>query len=326
MSCYHPFRAMRIGYNGEGKQVLKIVPYDTLDVYDNQGKEYDWFPLPCGHCIGCRQDQSKEWSNRLLLESQYHDRAYFITLTYDNLHAHNVFRTDLNTGEAREGTNLEKRDCQLFFKRLRFAFPDARIRYYIVGEYGPETLRAHYHGIIFGVDLDPYMVMSGRSETGNPYYTCEPISEAWDNRGFVSVEPANYYTFKYVASYVTTKVGKHPNDYWKAQGLEPPFALMSRKPGIGYQYLIDHPELRADDTIVISTDKGAVEFMPPRYFRKKYKDEHPEEAEEISKRHIKAQKDRIEAELSGTDLEYLDYLKIKENNHYAKLKNRDKIK
>ena len=52
---------------------------------------YDGYPayavsLPCGHCLGCRSDQARMWSNRLLMESFYHDSAYFVTLTYDDLH------------------------------------------------------------------------------------------------------------------------------------------------------------------------------------------------------------------------------------------------
>lgn len=48
---------------------------------------------------------------------------------------------------------VSKRDCQLFIKRFRklfsYAFPEVAFKYFIVGEYGSKTMRAHYHGLIF---------------------------------------------------------------------------------------------------------------------------------------------------------------------------------
>lgn len=48
---------------------------------------------------------------------------------------------------------LRVRDCQLFMKRLRkyisIHFNDEKIRFYLVGEYGPQTYRAHYHLLLF---------------------------------------------------------------------------------------------------------------------------------------------------------------------------------
>lgn len=322
MSCYHPLKALKIGYRGDGKEALKIVPYDSIEEFKPDGSKYDFYTIPCGKCIGCRQDQSAEWSNRLLLESLYHDKTFFLTLTYDNDHLHPVLRVKPNTGEIVDGATLSKRDWQLFMKSLRNEFPDAKIRFYAAGEYGPRSCRPHIHSILFGLPLDDSeLIPFGKSETGDPYYICPRLQSIW-NRGNISIEPANYYTFKYVSSYVTSKVGRYPNDYWKKQNLEPPFALMSRKPGIGSQYLIDHPEIMENDRIVISLETGAVEFPPPRYFRKSFKEVFPDDYQVAADRHQKKANDKRDAEMIRTDKEYIDYLKVKESEHYAKMKER----
>ena len=187
MSCYNPLHGFVVGTTEKGKVKLKVCSHDVkaLDaktkeaIYRDVGDDIDVilpaYELPCGHCLGCRVDHAKEWSNRLIMESMYHDSAFFVTLTYDDDHIPIVEHTDEETGEYFINSSLCKRDIQLFIKKLRRRFPDDSIRYYIAGEYGPSTGRAHYHAIIFGlhlVDLQPF----GRSETGNQYFISPSLS------------------------------------------------------------------------------------------------------------------------------------------------------
>lgn len=79
---------------------------------------------------------------------------------------------------------LSKIDLQLFLKRLRknlTKFTDEKIRYYAVGEYGPQTFRPHYHLLLFFDSPQTQQALS----------FC--ISQAWkartDNNGFRSVAP-----------------------------------------------------------------------------------------------------------------------------------------
>ena len=46
----------------------------------------DWVEIPCGKCEGCRIARSRDWANRCMMELEYHDSAYFLTLTYDEEH------------------------------------------------------------------------------------------------------------------------------------------------------------------------------------------------------------------------------------------------
>ncbi|MDX8558692.1 hypothetical protein OZ663_18615, partial [Elizabethkingia sp. HX CGY] len=47
--------------------------------------------------------------------------------------------------------SLDYRDFQLFMKRAR-KLQEKKISYFLVGEYGSQTFRPHYHAIVFDVE------------------------------------------------------------------------------------------------------------------------------------------------------------------------------
>ena len=191
-------KAFEIGTLPSGKRNLKIVPYEVHHLeMDEKGKIravavpeispyrvksfLNWFEIPCGYCDGCRIDRSREWANRCMLELQYHDSAYFITLTYNDDHVPVSYYADPETGEAQESLTLCKRDWQLFMKRLRKAFPDDQIRFYACGEYGSQTFRPHYHAIVFGLHLHDLVPVQDvqRGELGYQYFSSESLQRCW---------------------------------------------------------------------------------------------------------------------------------------------------
>ena len=217
MACYHPMRAIVKGVDNKGKKILRIQPYEFIssEAYD---PKTEWFEIPCGKCLGCRQAMSMEWSNRLILESKYHEHAYFVTLTYNDENITHCYGVDPKTGEIGRFETLVKKDVQNFIKRIRFNSGASDLRYYCAGEYGEKTDRPHYHLIIFGLNLEVDLIPFGFSETGNQYYRSAFLERNWINTyngeklGFVSCEPANYYTMKYVSAYVTKKLGNKPDN------------------------------------------------------------------------------------------------------------------
>ena len=59
------------------------------------------------------------------------------------------------------------RDLDLFLKRLRSYYPDEKLRYYAVSEYGPTSFRPHWHLLLFS-----------NSERFSQT-VCENVSKAW---------------------------------------------------------------------------------------------------------------------------------------------------
>ena len=88
--------------------------------------------VPCGRCLPCRIEKTREWKVRLLHELDAHESAVFVTLTYDPDH-------------LPEDLSVSKRELQLYIKRVRFAHEPRKIKYFGCGEYGEQYGRPHYH-------------------------------------------------------------------------------------------------------------------------------------------------------------------------------------
>lgn len=139
-----------------------------------------------------------DWTFRIYQESKLHDSQQFLTLTYSD-------------EKLPVGGTLVKEHFQSFMKRLRKDVSPVKLRFYAVGEYGTETKRPHYHAIMFGMP------------------TPERLESIW-GFGYVDVAKVEMASIHYVTKY-------HVNRYGDHSGREPPFCLMSRRPGIGTNYM-----------------------------------------------------------------------------------------
>lgn len=193
--------------------------------YDLADKGFYFGFVPCGKCAGCRMDYSRVWADRMLVELHDNNQAaVFLTLTYNSDHL---------PRSSKGVPTLSKRDCQLFWKRLRKAYPKNKIRYYLAGEYGPKTDRPHYHAIVYGLRLSdfPDLAFLRLNGLGQAYYTSPCIESIWGN-GYIVLSDVSWHTCAYVSRYVLKKRGKI-DKYVIATGAEPEFNISSRKPGIG---------------------------------------------------------------------------------------------
>lgn len=131
----------------------------------------------CGKCIFCRMAAAREMKLRLQhqeLECRSKKQSvWFLTLTYneENLPQDNL---------------LNKRDPQLFFKRLREEQRRKKenlFKPFYVGEYGDKGGRPHYHAILFGLELSDYKKHGARHNpsTGKqyPWGKSQTISRLW---------------------------------------------------------------------------------------------------------------------------------------------------
>lgn len=142
------------------------------------------------------------WSFRLLQEDKHSLSSHFITLTYD---------TSCVPITQKGYMTLDKRDIQLFMKRLRKENKE-QLKYYLCGEYGSKTMRPHYHMIIFNVDIK---TLQPAWKRGQIHY------------GQVSAASVGY-TLKYM--FKDHKIPIHKNDDRQKE-----FSLMSK--GLGLSYL-----------------------------------------------------------------------------------------
>lgn len=231
----------------------------------------NWINVPCGNCLGCRLDQSRTWANRLMCEYLYHDpnECWFLTLTYDNENVPRHFFVDDSTGEVGESLSLEPSHCTKFIKDLRnytcYRYPEKKIRFFLSGEYGERTKRPHYHAILFGCPLDrDQLFVWKHSCQGFTLFRSTELEKIW-SMGNCLVSPVSWSTCCYVARYVAKKLGKTPFLYEKLN-IVPEFSRMSRRPGIGYQYLVDHPDVIETGVHLSLPDQGR-NFSAPRYFK-----------------------------------------------------------
>lgn len=198
--------------------------------------------VPCGKCNFCLEARRAHWTFRIQMESKVATAAHFLTLTYSD---ENLPINDCGFPE------LRKRDVQLFMKRLRKMTP-AKLRYYFVGEYGTKTQRPHYHAIMF--NMSESLVAA--------------LPDAWP-QGHVYVGSVTGASIHYVTKY-------HVNPIGADDGRAPPFALMSRRPGIGANYIATHTQWHRAGNRFYTQVHGVLGSLPRYYREKMFKDENGE--------------------------------------------------
>lgn len=227
MPCFSPVTAWRSkDVNSTGKRSLVFV--------EAKGLDNSQIEVPCGGCVGCRIDRSRQWTIRLLHESRLHDLKCFLTLTYDDLHL------------PKDGS-LDKSHPQAFLKRLRrrhaYHNDGSKLRYFLVGEYGDTTDRPHYHMILFGCDFSDKRPHSKGSQ-GDQLYVSKLLDEIW-GLGNCYIGSVTEQSCGYVSRYIMKKVnGDLAEDHYRRVDpvtgecfdLLPEYNAMSLKPGIGLNF------------------------------------------------------------------------------------------
>lgn len=167
--------------------------------------------VPCGKCHVCQERRQKEWAFRLEIEYEKADAVQYVTLTYDSEH--------VPTNEKGELV-LNPKHITLFFKRVRerliysaykryksiakdygndlltlsqyrsvYGELAPRIKYFLVGEYGPNgTRRPHYHFLLFGYNLSNAALS-------------DAVRSSW-HYGFLDESSAGKGSINYVSGYI----------------------------------------------------------------------------------------------------------------------------
>lgn len=270
MSCDNP----RAAYEIEGG----IQFYSRNHVFN---KLTPVIKIPCRACTGCRLDHRSMWSIRLMNEAQMHEHNQFVTFTYsdDNLPKNN---------------NLDQRDMQLMFKRLRRKINTTKLRYTYSGEYGGITSRPHFHAIIFDLQVPDLEILTKNSR-GEPLYSSEFLDKIWQ-KGHTTTGKVTPQSCAYVAGYMLkdSDGSYDKRDTYKtidcSTGEETernrPFARYSNRPAIGKTWFDKyHSDLFPGDQMILTGGKKAA---VPKYYLNQLEKLNPKMHAEIkAKRQLK---------------------------------------
>lgn len=267
MPCYSPLTGYRKGTGG--------ITFGAL----NKGTGMP-MKLPCGRCIGCRLERSRQWAVRMMHEAQLHEENCFLTLTYDDEH-------------LPEHGSLDKEAFPRFMKRLRKTGINAR--YFHCGEYGENTMRPHYHACLFGHAFPDKTKWAVRN--GNPVWRSTTLERLWPY-GNSEIGSLTFESAAYVARYVTKKVtGRDADTHYERLDpstgelvqLTPEFATMSRRPGIGSGWLDRFiTDVYPSDEVVANGHPS----KPPRYYDERLRSTDPDQFEGIRRnRHLRRNRD-----------------------------------
>jgi hypothetical protein len=249
MACYHPI----------------TIPVAKPDLSRKDRKIWVETTVPCGRCLGCRADQARDWAVRIMHETQMHENAWFLTLTYrdERIPKHGSLRPS---------------DLSSFFKALRRDYPPGSVSYYACGEYGETTERPHYHAVLYGIDfLDRHL---WRNSPSSPVWRSPTLESYWTHGSseFSTVTPGSA---SYVAGYVRKKVSRKvvEHHYTRVDDttgelveLEQEFSRMSLRPAIGKRWIEKYwRDVYPADRVLLDGKP----FRPPRYYDKWMDANHP---------------------------------------------------
>lgn len=267
MPCYDP----RHGYRS--KRVNPQSGKRSIVFNRNDGFSDMPVSVPCGQCIGCRLERSRQWAMRCVHEAQMYQNNCFITLTY-------------NAENLPKNGSLDKTVLQKFMKRLRKEHGEG-IRFYACGEYGDQNARPHYHICLFNFDFPdklPFTVNNGFR-----LYVSQSLARLWPY-GFSTIGELNFETAAYTARYVTKKMtgekaeqhyrvmDEETGEYWD---LQPEFNLMSRRPGIGKLWLEKYvKDIYPYDFCVLRDKK----LKPPKFYDNVFDKWDPQQMEKVRSR------------------------------------------
>ncbi len=299
MPCFHPMVGYRSIKKNPGTGKRSIVFDSSKGIVDLT------IPIPCGQCIGCRLERSRQWAMRCVHEASGFENNAYLTLTYD----------DKNLPQDK---SVHIEHFQKFMKRLRKKFkgiepvkePDGKthhpLRFFHCGEYGtqcrqcllhknyctcpnyiPMIGRPHYHALLFNFDFNDKLPFT-KNKTGETLFTSETLSKIW-GLGFCTLGDVTFESAAYVARYITKKINgpmaKKEQTYVRYETEKSPgeisvevnkeYTSCSRRPGLGtYWYRQFSEETYRDDFVLLRGKK----MRPPKYYDKKLEGENPRES------------------------------------------------
>lgn len=312
MPCYKPLSAF-VSLSRKNENGKKLITFNESEA----GKLYKSIELPCGRCIGCRIDRSRDWALRCVHEADLFEYNCFITLTFDDDNLNSI-------------GSLVKSDFQKFMKRLRKKFKGLEpvrddkgkvtypIRYFHCGEYGSQLSRPHHHACLFNFDFYDKELWSVRN--GVRLYRSEELESLWPF-GFCTIGDVTFESAAYVARYITKKMnGAKGIEHYlvdcdvetgEAVFLEPEYITMSRRPGIGKRWFEKNMADVQKDFVTLNGKK----FSLPAYYDKIYDQIDPDDYKRIKRKRLLT----IEANADNNTMKRLKVREKVANSRFKRL-------
>jgi len=272
MTCYHPLDAWRHRDASQKKLLFAYHPAKCNSLKPD-------LQVPCGQCVGCRLERSRQWAIRCVHEAQLYEKNCFITLTYNNEHL------------PKDGS-LQLEHYQKFMKRLRRKY-GSQIRFFHCGEYGETYGRPHYHACLFNFDF-PDKKFWKQTPQGDRLYTSDSLQALWSDpdtqkpMGFCSIGDVTFQSAAYVARYIMKKInGKDADKHYRIVDhstgeitgyRKPEYVTMSRRPGLGSGWYEKYKsEVFPSDEVVMNGKK----IQPPKFYLSRLEQQNPYEFDEL---------------------------------------------
>jgi len=249
LSCLFPFKRYRL-HDGS-------IATSERELLSDKNPPIGHFFTPCGQCGECRLSRARTWATRCVHEASYWQQSCFITLTYKDTPPNNSLHPD---------------DTRNFIRRLRDQFKKP-FKYFLVGEYGDNFDRPHYHALIFGTDFGYQNHYSPNQKKQSSdlqllhdtlALSCPSLDKIWGH-GYTSVGELTFDSAAYCAQYAMKKVNgtKAASHY----GSRHPEFMRTSQNAIGKQYAHKYAEEIINNNSVISNDhKQPI----PNYYLKQY--------------------------------------------------------
>lgn len=263
MKCLFPLTALRsIKTNPATGKKPVILSSNPKEGYTDQKLE-----LPCGKCLHCRINRTREWAIRASHEAALHpaDQNHFVLLTYDNENL--PANGGVNKTHVKKFLDRIRADCAWQGKNSPRTFGCA--------EYGSKTSRPHYHINIFGLQLDDKIYLKNLKQ--NKLFTSQYLTKKWQ-LGAVTLSPFSHLTAQYTAKYIIkalwaadTQVGGNQGE---AREQLPPESrcATSTHPGLGAAFL----DRYAESIVSLGACEIDGALAPiPSYYKKLLQKNHP---------------------------------------------------
>lgn len=192
-----------------------------------------------------------------MLEAALHEKNSFVTLTY-------------NDENLPSDGSLDPAHVRDWLKRLRRRVAPSTFRFFLVGEYGDETQRPHYHAGLFGFPSCEFGQSTYSKRRLTCCHWCELVRTSW-GFGNVYLGTLEADSAQYLAGYVTKKMTRRDDP--RLKGRHPEFGRMSLRPGIGHDAMYDLASVlltynrEKDKDVPQSLRHGTTQLPLGRYLR-----------------------------------------------------------